>query len=49
MSSYQFLVRKLGAASANATVIVVRAVLIATTVLLSDKGFTSFTYLQLGK
>lgn len=49
MSIYPFLVRKLGHGAANATVIVVRAVIIATTVLLSDKGFTSFTYLQLGR
>lgn len=49
MSIYPFLIRKLGPGGANATVIVARALIIAVTILLSDKGFTSFTYLQLGK
>jgi hypothetical protein len=49
MRGYQFLVSRFGSPGANALVIILRAVTIATTILLSDKGFTSFTYLQLGR
>ena len=49
MNIYPFLTRKLGRTGANAAVIVARAILITVIVLLSDKGFTTFTYLQLNK
>lgn len=49
MSPYRFLVRWLGSRAANAIIVVTRAALIVLVVLLSDKGFTSFPYLQLGR
>jgi hypothetical protein len=49
MSLYPWLLARLGPGPANAAIIAARAALIVLIVMLSDKGFTSFTYLQINK
>ena len=49
MSLYRKLSVRLGRGPATTAIIVGRAALIVLIVILSDKGFTSFTYLQLSK
>jgi hypothetical protein len=49
MTIYERLVLRFGRGPANATIIATRAALIVLIVMLSDKGFTSFTYLQLNR
>lgn len=49
MNLYGALVGRVGPAAANAIVVVIRATAIVGVVLLSDIGFTTFTYLQLGR
>ena len=49
MNVYQKLAERAGPKAANAIVVVIRAAAIVAVVLLSDIGFTTFTYLQLGR
>lgn len=49
MNLYQVLAGKVGSTSANLIVVLIRAIAIMGVVLLSDIGFTTFTYLQLGR
>ena len=49
MTFYQVLVQKVGPVPANMIVVLIRAMAIVGIVLLSDIGFTTFTYLQLGR
>jgi len=46
---YPLLVRRFGVPGATAAIILGRAALIVAVVMLSDKGFTTFPYLQLGQ
>lgn len=47
MNIYPRLVALVGAPAADLAVIALRGVLIALVVLMSDKGFTTFSYLKL--
>jgi hypothetical protein len=46
MKLYSRMVAKLGPRAANVLVVLGRAALIVAVVMLSDKGFTSFPYMQ---